>query len=113
MPSIAGAVVDLLKRHPDMSSELKRSLLSEVPSHQWALRGGYFDELAEHCNNRMVLHREPRFMNRLAIYSSDPAPRCLYRSPDGRGLAWLKSGGSVLVYGRCEQSHCEHAKPKD
>lgn len=113
MPSIAGVVAEYLKTHPELTCAEKQKVLAEVPPHQWALPGGYFDELSEHCNNRKVIHREPRFMNRLAIYTFAPAPRCLYRSPDGRGLAWLKSGGSVLAYEPCEQEHCFHAQPKE
>lgn len=112
MPSIAGVVVGYLEAHPELSMDEKRKLLAEVPPHQWALNGGYFKDLAVHCCNRVEVPQEPRFMNRLGFYQMTPAPRCLYRSPDGRGLAWLKSGGEVLVYGHCEQEHCEHAKPK-
>jgi len=110
MPSIAFVVVDWLERHPDLSPSVKKSMLDEVPPHQWALPGGYFNDLKVHCCNRREIADEPRFMNRLAFYQMTPAPRCLYRSPDGRGLAWLKSGGSVLSYGRCEQQHCERAR---
>lgn len=112
MPSVAGDVVDLLAMHPNLSAEQRRALIDQVPGHQWAIKGGYFNELSTHCCNRVEIQEEPRFMNRLAFYQLTPQPRCLYRSPDGRGLAWLKSGGSVLSYGVCEQEKCERAKPK-
>jgi hypothetical protein len=110
MPSIAFEVLDVLERRQDLTPDQKQVLLAEVPAHQWALQDGHFDELSRHCCNRVEVNREPRFMNRLSINVMTPLPRCLYRSPDGRGLAWLKSGGEVEVYGRCEQARCERAK---
>ena len=111
MPTIAREVLDDIERHPDLSSSQKQALLAQVPSQQWASPEGWFNELSVHCANRAEIRQEPRFMNRLAIYALSPLPRCLYRSPDGRGLAWLKSGGEVEAYGRCEREHCERAKP--
>lgn len=110
MPTIASAVLDWLGDHPNVPTEVKREVIKTVPAHQWAMPGGYWNELALHCNNRVEIKRSPRFMNRLAINVMEPLPRCLFRSPDGRGLAWLKSGGELECYGRCEQQYCEHAK---
>ena len=111
MPTVALSVLDWLDAHPGCTSSEKTHLLDQVPANQWAVQGGHWQQLSQHCQNRCEVPQEPRFMNRLAIYALQPLPRCLYRSPDGRGLAWLKSGGSVLSYGQCEQSHCERAKP--
>ena len=111
MRSIALDVLDTLESRPELTAEQKRALLAGVPQQQWAVPGGHFDDLAQHCCNRVEIRREPRFMNRLSINVMAPQPRCLFRSPDGRGLAWLKSGGELEAYGRCEQDHCEHAKP--
>lgn len=111
MPSIAFEVLDTLETRTDLSHDQKRKLLAEVPSHQWALPGGHFLDMATHCCNRIEVTQQPRFMNRLSINVMTPLPRCLFRSPDRRGLAWLKSGGEVEVYGRCEQIHCERARP--
>ena len=111
MRSIALDVLDALESRPELTAEQKRALLAGVPQQQWSVPGGHFDDLAQHCCNRVEIRREPRFMNRLSINVMPPRPRCLFRSPDGRGLAWLKSGGELEAYGRCEQDHCEHAKP--
>lgn len=111
MRSIALDVLDALESRPELTAEQKRALLAGVPQQQWSVPGGHFDDLAQHCCNRVDIRREPRFMNRLSINVMAPQPRCLFRSPDGRGLAWMKSGGELEAYGRCEQAHCEHTKP--
>lgn len=111
MPTIAHDVVAWLERHPAAPAEDKRRALAQVPAWQWATPGGHWPDLAAHCCNRAEVPTEPRFMNRLSINRMHPLPRCLFRSPDGRGLAWLASGGEVEAYGRCEQQHCERANP--
>lgn len=110
MTSIAMDVLDYLEANPGIHKSLVREMLEQIPASQWALPGGHWVELSRHCANRVEFPQEPRFMNRLAIYSMSPADRCLYRSPGGRGLAWFASGGGALAYGRCEQRHCEHAR---
>lgn len=110
MPTIAYDVLEFLEKHPQPTSADKARLLDQVPVHQWAAPHGHWGELAKHCCNRVESVREPRFMNRLSINTMTPLPRCLHRSPDGRGLAWLKSGGEIEAYGRCEQQHCDRAK---
>ena len=109
MPTIAYDVIEWLEKHPHTHAD-KARLLDQVPATQWAAPHGHWGELAQHCCNRVEYVREPRFMNRLSINIMTPLPRCLYRSPDGRGLAWLKSGGDMESYGLCEQQHCERAK---
>lgn len=113
MPTIALAVLEWLEAHPQASSADRNRALAEVPAHQWALPGGHWVDLATHCQNRAEIPEEPRFMNRLAIYRMRPLPRCLFRAPDGRGLAWMLSGGPLEAYGCCEQAHCERAKSTD
>ena len=66
----------------------------------------WWPELATHCPNRIEPEIERRPVNGLNIEIGSPQPRCSHRSPDGRGLAWLVSGGSVLAYGCCEQRQC-------
>lgn len=110
MPTIAFAVLDWIDGHPTAAPRVKQKLIEQVPANQWAADGGHWNELAKHCCNRAEIPQEPRFMNRLSIYRMQPYARCLFRSPDGRGLAWLKSGGPLEAYGRCEQRHCERAK---
>lgn len=109
MPTAAFMVLEWIDAHPDASPADRTSAVCSVPPNQWALLGGHWNELARHCGNRATVPEEPRFMNRLSINRMTPLPRCLYRSPDGRGLAWLRSGGEVVAYGMCEQSHCERA----
>lgn len=65
------------------------------------------------CSNRVEPRLERRPGNALNIEIGSPAPRCLHQPPDGRGvtrdggtLDWLRSGGSVLAYGRCEAENC-------
>lgn len=111
MPTIALEVVEWLERHPAAPAADKCQALAQVPAWQWAVPGGHWRDLAQHCCNRVEIREEPRFMNRLAIYRMTPMPRCLFRSPDGRGLDWFKSGGALESYGKCEQQHCERAKP--
>jgi hypothetical protein len=62
------------------------------------LTEGWFDS-GERRGNR----------NRLRIEESEPFPRCKEQSPDGRGLAWLASGGSHLAYGVCALGSCPRA----
>lgn len=110
MPTIAFDVLDYIDSHRDLTQPQRQELLNQIPAQQWADPNGHWRELSEHCCQRVEVQEEPRFMNRLGFYRIQPLPRCLFRSPDGRGLAWLKSGGEVESYGRCEQRHCERAK---
>lgn len=111
MPTIAADAIDWIDSHPSATPTQKAALVEQVPAHQWALDGGFWPDLSKHCCNRVEIHQEPRFMNRLSINVMTPLPRCLYRSPDGRGLAWLKSGGEITAYGLCEKANCERTKP--
>lgn len=77
--------------------------LDAVPSGQWS---DWFTELAPLCHDRINLGVEPRPGNALNIEIGAPLPRCKRQSPDGRGLAWLHSGGSPLAYGTCSRGAC-------
>lgn len=98
--------MDTIARCPDMARGDRATLVDAVPSWQW--RGPFWPELALHCGARVVAPLTP--------YNSDDAfgicperglsPRCLSRSPDGRGMAWILSGGSVADYGACSQRRC-------
>lgn len=78
-----------------------------VPSQTWG-------EFSAGCGHRAQPELERRPANALNIEIGTPAARCLARPPDGRGvtrdgstLAWLRSGGSLLAYGRCAPGpHC-------
>lgn len=104
--TLAGLALDTIASSPDMAPAERRALVDAVPYWQW--RGPLWPELARHCGARTVVELSP--------YNSDDAfgirpeaglsPRCLSRSPDGRGLAWLQSGGPVADYGACSQQRC-------
>lgn len=70
----------------------------------------YFTELSPHCPDRVEPEVTRRPANALIIEFSGGRPRCLQQSPDGRGLAWYMSGGSVLAYGVCSCASCPRTK---
>lgn len=65
-----------------------------------------FAEVATVCRHRLAVERQPRPGNRLCIEHVAPAPRCVQQAPDGRGAAWLASGGDVAAYGACCPTGC-------
>ena len=75
----------------------------DVPSWQFSV---WFSDLAPHCPDRFAPSLERRPANALNVEIGTPLLRCLQRSPDGRGLAWKASGGSVLAYGVCGGAQC-------
>lgn len=79
--------------------------VTTVPSFQWDI---YWRELARLCPST-IQPRPAKQRNALRIeILPDSGPRCSRRSPDGRGLIWLLSGGDPLSYGVC----CERACPR-
>jgi hypothetical protein len=77
--------------------------LDAVPRLQWVV---YFDELAPFCESRVpTVPRPQRNALRVELLPSRD-DRCSRRSPDGRGLAWLMSGGDPLAYGLCCRAAC-------
>lgn len=70
----------------------------------------YFTELSPHCPDRVQPELIRRPVNGLCIEIGEGRPRCLQQSPDGRGLAWYMSGGSVLAYGACGCRSCPRTK---
>lgn len=70
-----------------------------VPAWQWSCAA--HGDFAQGCDQRQQESVERRPANALNLEIGAPRPRCLMKSPDGRGLAWLRSGGSVLAYGIC------------
>lgn len=87
------------------AKQIPHKAISEIKSDMFAF---WFAELSPLCPDREapVLIRRPA--NALNIEFCGPQiPRCKKRPPDGRGLIWLLSGGSITEYGFCEQAHCE------
>lgn len=83
---------------------------NDVPPFQWDI---WFSDLAPHCPDRLR-DGTPMSLQRNALRCdfawNDAAPRCGVRSPDGRGLAWVLSGGSPLAYGKCDANQCWRTK---
>lgn len=114
MESLALSVITWLDAHPHTDGADRMRLLRQVPAWQWRIPGGHWPDLSAHCCNRVQPTVEPRPANALCVEISTPAARCLFRSPGGRGITrdggtldYLRSGGSVLAYGLCEQAHCD------
>lgn len=83
--------------------------IDAVPPWQFAI---WHDELSPLCPSRLALqpgsdYRRQRNALRIEIVPS--SSRCSRRSPDGRGLAWLLSGGSPIAYGECRVAKCPRA----
>lgn len=84
--------------------------IDEVPAWQWAVPGGFWPELALLCPDRRQPALERRPVNGLNVEVGEPQARCMRRCPDGRGAAWVLSGGSLLDYGVCCQASCPRAQ---
>jgi hypothetical protein len=62
--------------------------------------------LPSNCKFREVPELERRRANALNVEIGSPSPRCTQKSPDGLGLRWWLSGGSLLSYGVCDVRNC-------
>lgn len=81
-----------------------------VPPWQFAI---WFEDLRRFCPDRLPAPRWEKQRNALRIeFVHSPEPRCSRRSPDGRGNAWVASGGSSLVYARCDACECPRINPE-
>lgn len=83
-----------------------------IPPWQWDI---WFDDLAPICPSRVAVvpgrdFNRQRNALRMENTPSDEA-RCSQLSPDGRGLAWLMSGGSPFAYGKCLCRSCPRRAP--
>jgi hypothetical protein len=85
---------------------LTRDDVDAVPRAQFRI---WFSDLSPHCPDRRELPVERRPANALNVEIGSPQPRCMRRSPDGRGAAWMMSGGSMLAYGCCSERACPRA----
>ena len=104
MMSLARLALERLQR--GLSAEL-----DGIPTWQWAI---YFEELSPRCPSSLAVVPGEAFARqrnalRVELVPST-APRCSRRPPDGRGLAWLLSGGSALAYGACCAVKCPRAR---
>jgi hypothetical protein len=77
-----------------------------VPVWQWEI---WYSDLRRYCPDTLEIVAEPGFRNRLTTEFAPQTSRCKKRSPDGRGAAWLLSGGSALAYGQCSAAMCPRA----
>lgn len=98
MISMAQLILDRAEAGLDV-----RAAFEALPGFQLQLR---FDELSPLCPWRVALGVPRRPANALNVEVGQPAPRCRLRCPDGRGDAWLLSGGSPLAYGYCSIRGC-------
>lgn len=104
MISIASLTVDRAAAGLDVD-------IDAVPPWQFAI---WHDELAPLCPSRLAPQAGRdynRQRNALRIEIVPSSSRCSRRSPDGRGLAWLLSGGSPIAYGECCASLCPRSAP--
>lgn len=97
--------LEFLEANPNTRDEDARALLREIPDWQWGI---WFKDLKTHCPDRRTPDPIRRPANALNVEIGQPSARCLRQSPDGRGSAWLLSGGDLLVYGVCRQSQCPY-----
>lgn len=99
MPSMLTIYLDAADRHGVNHPDVQR-LRSEVPAWQWKT-AATLEDYAKGCPERMCGETPRRPANALNVEVGTPQPRCRLKSPDGRGGAWLLSGGSPLAYGVC------------
>ena len=83
---------------------------AQLPAWQMDLR---WDDLAPHCPSRIQPELARRPANALNVEIGEPRKRCALRSPDGRGMLWILSGGSALAYGQCDKRECPRAKREE
>lgn len=108
MPSLTFSLLAWLDAHPGRA--LPVAELNKIPPVQWE---AYFDDLAPICPARVAGEQADKQRNALRIeILPTGAPRCAEQSPDGRGRAWLWSGGSPTAYGLCWLAGCPRARDR-
>lgn len=88
--------------HGDAAQQVLDSI---SPGGRWQVEL-YFDQVAAICRHRLEARQERRPGTRLVVEHVAPLARCVQQAPDGRGAAWLTSGGSMLAYGVCCLAGC-------
>lgn len=73
--------------------------LDAIPPYQWRI---YLTELAPLCPQQKYPADNAKNPSALHIDAMEPHARCTEKSPDGRGLIWWLSGGSLMAYGPCD-----------
>jgi hypothetical protein len=101
------AALDWMDRHPNATQPQRFRLYGDIQPIEF---GDHFDELSELCPSRRDIGTPMRKANALNIEVGQPMPRCMDRSPDGRGAIYHLSGGSLLAYGKCCASGCPRTK---
>lgn len=100
----SGSRADLYEQgytHASCSATLKGGWLD-----RYSVAGTPSDKPTKPCRSLLEPSLERRRVNGLNIEIGTPLLRCSRKSPDGRGLAWLLSGGSMLAYGHCNPNIC-------
>ena len=103
MPSIASVVLD-------QAAAGQRPEVEAVPASQWRI---WFEELRRVCPSALRGEAGRDYRRQSNALRTEMVPQgvhCSLRSPDGRGLAWLLSGGSPFAYGQCSRSGCPRCK---
>lgn len=75
----------------------------------------YFDDVAERCASRVQAETHHRPCNGVNVEYYGGSYRCLNQKPDhwpesATAIRWIKSGGSVLVFGECCLAGCPIGK---
>ena len=95
-----------LDHHAAGHADAAQQVLDSIgPGARWQVELR-FGEVAAICRHRIEARQESRPGTRLVVEHVAPLPRCVQQAPDGRGAAWLASGGSVLAYGTCCVTGC-------
>ncbi len=105
MISLAQLILDRIAAGTNALEEF-----AQLPAWQMDLR---WDELSPHCPSRIQPELARRPSNALNVEIGEPRVRCALRSPDGRGMLWILSGGDVLAYGQCTKRECPRAKREE
>ncbi|MBK8188851.1 MAG: hypothetical protein IPK79_00190 [Vampirovibrionales bacterium] len=104
MPTVAFIALEEFDRG---NADAAQALLESLRSPARFQIVGHWQEIRRNCQRRVTPEIERRRVNGLNVEASGAAlDRCLLQSPDGLGLRWWLSGGSILAYGICTLANC-------